>query len=52
MAFNASKSAQEENSEFIRPTKRFSRLMASITLSSHENHYCFSFFLHLDVIRL
>ena len=44
MAFNASKSAQEENSEFIRPTKSFSRLMASITFSSHENHYCFGCF--------
>ena len=42
--FLALKSDQEENSKFIRPTKSFSRLMASITSNSHENHYCFGCF--------
>ena len=42
--FLALKSDQEENSEFIRPTKSFSRLMARITSNSHKNHYCFGCF--------
>ena len=42
--FLALKSDQEENSEFIRSTKRFSSLMASIISNSHENHYCFGCF--------
>ena len=42
--FLALKSDQEENSEFIRPAKSFSRLMTSITSNSHENHHCFGCF--------
>ena len=42
--FLALKSDQEENSEFIRSTKSFSSLMASIISNSHENHYCFGCF--------
>ena len=42
--FLALKSDQEENSEFIRPTKSFSRLMRDISSSVYENHYCFGCF--------
>ena len=42
--FLALKSDPEQNSQFIRPAKSFSRLMASITSNSHENHYCFGCF--------
>ena len=42
--FLALKSDQEENSKFIRSTKSFSSLMASIISNSHENHYCFGCF--------
>ena len=42
--FLALKSDQGENSEFIRPAKSFSRLMAPITSNSHENHYYFGCF--------
>ena len=37
----ALKSEKEEDSDFIRPTKTFSKLMRNISSNLHENHYCF-----------
>ena len=47
--FVALKSEKEEDSDFIRLTKSFSKLMRNISSNSHENHYCFEAFIHLDV---
>ena len=42
--FLALKSEQEEDSDFIRPTKSLSRSMRGISSNSHENYYCFGCF--------
>ena len=42
--FLALKSEKEDNSDFIRPTKSFSRLMRDISSNSQENYYCFGCF--------
>ena len=36
--------SEQDNNGFLRPTKSFSRLMASISSSNHERHYCFRCF--------
>ena len=38
------KSDKEENSDCMKPTKSFSRLMRDISSNSHENYYCFGCF--------
>ena len=40
----ALKDEKEEDSDFIRPAKCFSRLMRDILSDSHENYYCFECF--------
>ena len=42
--FLALKSEQEENSDCMKPTKSFSRLMRDISSNVHGNHYCFGCF--------
>ena len=36
--------SEQDNNGFLRPTKSFSRLMAGISSSNHESHYCFGCF--------
>ena len=36
--------SEQDNNGFLRPTKSFSRLMASIPSRNHERHYCFGCF--------
>ena len=42
--FLALKSELEENSDCMKPTKSFSKLMRNISSNSHENYYCFGCF--------
>ena len=42
--FLALKSEEEENSDCVKPTKSFSRLIRGISSNSHENYYCFGCF--------
>ena len=42
--FLALKSDKEENSDCMKPTKSFSKLMRDISSSSHGNYYCFGCF--------
>ena len=42
--FLALKCEQEKNSEYMKPTKRFSRLMRDISSNAHENYYFFGCF--------
>ena len=42
--FLALKSDTEENSDCMKPTKSFSKLMRDISSNSHESYYCFGCF--------
>ena len=42
--FLALKSEKEEDSDFLKPTKSFSRLMRDISSNSRENYYYFGYF--------
>ena len=42
--FLALKSEQEENTDCMKPTKSFSKLMRDKSSNSHENYYCFGCF--------
>ena len=42
--FLALKSDTEENSDCMKPTKSFPKLMRDISSNSHENYYCFGCF--------
>ena len=36
--------SEQDNNEFLRPRKSFSRLMAGVSSNTHESHYCFECF--------
>ena len=42
--FLALKSEKDDNGDYMRPIKSFSRLMGDISSNNHESHYCFGCF--------